>query len=127
MIINDNILTLMIAKDMLSKNVENYQIKDEVVTNSEKIKVGANEVVYVCYCSVESPTDFSLQITSGTDVVNYHSKNTIKQELTAGVVYHSSQITSHWSSIKIHAKQTGDYYIRYIRITIQKKQHHEKS
>ena len=50
MITNDNILTLMIEKDMLSKKVVNYQIKDEVVSNPKEIKVGANEVVYICYC-----------------------------------------------------------------------------
>lgn len=126
MITNDHILTLMIEKDMLSKKVVNYQIKDEIVVNPKEIKVGANEVVYVCYCYVENSGDFLLKLESGTDLVSYHPKNTTKQELTQHIAYHSSQITAHWSSIKIKARVSNYYFIRYIRITLQKQQH-EKS
>ena len=120
---NDNILTLMIEKDMLSRKVVSYQIKDEVITNPKQIKVGANEVVYVCYCQVETSGDFKLKLESGTDVVTYHPKNTIQQ----GAAYHSSQITSHWSNIKIISKSTIDYFIRFIRVTLHKTQINEKS
>lgn len=122
MITNDNILTHMIIQDMLSRKVINYQLKDEVVTDPKQIKVGANEVVYVCYCYVEASGDFSIQLKSGTDVVTYHPKNTVKQELSRDIAYHSSQITSHWSNVKIIPKQTGYYYIRYIRITLKNTQ-----
>lgn len=127
MITNDHILNQMIVKDMLSRKVINYQIKDEVVTDPKQIKVGANEVVYVCYCYVETSGDFKLKVESGTDVVIYHPKNTVKQELTQGIAYHSSQITSHWSNLKIKTNLTGYYYIRYIRITISKNQTDEES
>ena len=122
MIINDNILALMIAKDMASKKVEYYLLKDEVVTNPKTIKVGANEVVYVCYCyaRLTTPRQFSIRVSSGTDVVDYHRENTVKEELSAETIHYSSRITTHWSNINIEAEQTDDYYIRYIRITIKK-------
>jgi len=125
--INDHILMRMIDKDMQSKKANNYHIKDEVVVNPKVIKVGANEVVYVCYCYAESKGGFNLNLESGTDLIGYHEKNTIKQKLTPNTAYHSSQITAHWSSIKIKAKVSAYYFIRYIRITLQKQIPHEKS
>jgi len=120
---NDNILTLMIQKDMLSKKVIGYQIKDEILTDPKHIKVGANEVVYVCYCSIQSTGDFRLKLASGTDVVSYHKNNT----MLIGSSYYSSQITSHWSNIKIIPNKSGDYFIRIIRISILKYQRNEES
>lgn len=120
---NDNILTLMIQKDMLSRNVIGYEIKDEILTDPKRIKVGANEVVYVCYCSVHSTGDFSLKLESGTDVVTYHPKNMSLIES----VYQSSQITSHWSNVRVIPNKANDYFIRVIRISIIKYQRNEKS
>jgi hypothetical protein len=117
----------MIEKDMLSKKVVNYQLKDEVVTNPKEIKVGANEVVYICYCLIESTDDFKIQLESGTDLITYHEKNTTKQLLSSITAYHSSQITSHWSNIKIKSKVSQYFFLRYIRITLQKNQSHEES
>jgi len=127
MITNDHILTLMIEKDMLSKKVVNYQIKDEVVTNPKEIKVGANEVVYICYCYVEGREKFFVNLESGTDLVAYQPQNMTKRELSKFIVFESSQITTHWSNIKIKAKVSQFYFIRYLRITIQKHQSHEES
>lgn len=123
MITNDNILTLMIEKDMLSRKVIGYQIKDEILTDPKRIKVGANEVVYVCYCSIASTGDFRLKLESGTDVITYHPKNTMTVEGS----YHSSQITSHWSNVRVTSFKTSDYFIRIIRITLIKHQQNEES
>ena len=120
---NDNILTLMIEKDMLSRNVIGYQIKDEILTDPKRIKVGANEVVYVCYCSVHTTGDFRLKLASGTDVVTYHPKNMSLIEK----VYQSSQITSHWSNVSVIPTKARDYFIRIIRISILKYQRNEES
>jgi hypothetical protein len=113
----------MIQKDMLSRKVIGYQIKDEVLTDPKRIKVGANEVVYVCYCSIEPSGDFILKLASGTDVVTYHSKNTVLIENSN----YSSQITSHWSNIHIVPSKIKNYFIRIIRITILKYQPNEES
>jgi len=114
MMTNDNILRLMIEKDMLSRKVTDYQIQDEVISNPKLIKVGANQVVYVCYCQIKSSGDFVLKLASGTGVISYHPKNMISNVTT----FHSSQLTSHWSNIKIIPKLTDNYFVRFIRISI---------
>jgi ribosomal protein L19 len=117
----------MIQKDMLSRKVIGYELKDEILTSPKQIKVGANEVVYVCYCSVETIKGFILKIESGTDVTTYHNKNTVQQRISKGFAFHSSQITSHWSNIKVTPRGTKHYYLRFIRISILKYQTNEKS
>lgn len=124
---NDNILTLMIEKDMKAREIDNYVVKDEIAISPKKIKVGANEIVYICYCYVETTEDFELFCLSGTEAVLYEDRNMGKQELSNTIGYHSSRISTHWSNIKIMTTLTGYYYIRYIRVITNKNQKDEES
>lgn len=123
---NDNILIRMIEKDLSARKAANYQLKDEVIVNPQQIKVGANEAVYVSYCYIESAGVFSIKVESGTDLVEYLPQNTYQREVAGTNIYQSSQITTHWSNVKITAQQTTNFFIRYIRVTIHKYKSHEK-
>jgi hypothetical protein len=117
---NDNILIQMISNDLRIKSISDYQLLDEVVTNPKNIEVGANEVVYACYCYVKTTGDFKVKLTSGTDVTNYHNLNTIEKIVGSEPIYESSQITTHWSSIKITASLKGHFFIRYVKVVFSK-------
>ena len=123
---NDNILIRMIEKDLSARKAANYQLKDEVMINPQQIKVGANEAVYICYCDVESAGVFSIKVASGTDLVEYVPQNTYQREVAGITIHQSSQITTHWSNIKVTAQRTTNFFIRYIRVTIHQYKSREK-
>ena len=119
---NDYILIQMISNDLRAKGISDYQLLDEVVTNPKTIEVGANEVVYVAYCYVKTKGDFKIDITSGTATTNYHNRNTQQRTVGSELVYESSQITVHWSNIKINQKIDGHFFIRYVKVVFSKSQ-----
>lgn len=112
----------MINNDLRAKEVSDYQILDEVVTNPKSIEVGANEVVYVAYCYVKPQADFKIALSSGTAVTNYNHLNTKQLEAKSELIYESSQITTHWSNIKITASLKGHFFIRYVKVVFSKTQ-----
>ncbi|MCB0396833.1 MAG: hypothetical protein KDD36_09280 [Flavobacteriales bacterium] len=61
----------MIKADMCERGVARYHMTDNVVSKPRRIQVGANEVVYVCFCHIKLPNTFSLTLLSGTSKVVY--------------------------------------------------------
>lgn len=109
--VNDHILTKMIEQDLKSKSVSNYTLLDEVATDPKQIKVGTNEVVYVCYLEVIEPKTFDVKLSSATSLVSYTPFNTHEKT--------SSVISAHWSNIDIIKKNPKTVlYVRFIRVTI---------
>lgn len=117
----DTILTKMITNDLIAKGITDYQLLNEVVTNPTTIKVGANEVVYVMYCYVNTATVFSIKLNSGTAVATYNELNTRQHTTGTLNTYESSLITAHWSNINIQSNlNTGHFFIQYVRVAFSK-------
>ena len=56
---NDTLLTEMIKQDMHTKSITCFYMTDELAENPKRIKVGANEAVYVCYFSIKQRDPFT--------------------------------------------------------------------
>jgi len=110
----------MISNDLKAKGVSDYQLLDEVVSDPKGIEIGANEVVYVTYCYVKTNQDFKIDITSGTATTNYNNRNTKEWAIENGSFYESSQITAHWSNIKIEKNTDEHFFIRYVKVVFSK-------
>jgi len=121
---NDTLLMEMIKQDMHTKGITCFYMTDELAENPKRIKVGANEAVYVCYFSTKQRDPFTVDLVSGTTKVSYNRENTrvyYRAKIQSSINYYdyieSPLISRHWSNVKISFKgeKTG-FFIRYIRV-----------
>ena len=127
--LDDNLLLARIESDMRQKEVKKYFLSsDEVRTTNSEIKVKSNEVVYICFFSLENVSDnefsFTLRSASGASV--YNELNTQKRFHTVGLenryFFESSLVSSHFDTVKIavDADATASFYFRLVKVTFQK-------
>ena len=110
----DTLLIHMVTKDLQSKSITDYQLKDEIVSNPKQIKVGANEMIYTYYILIKSAWNFKTVLKSSTQNIVYDARNMFS---TGG--YQSNLITAHLSTV--HIQQLGVaipslLFISYIRV-----------
>ena len=105
----DNLLYRLIELDLKTKGKTICHISDELVNEPTEIEVGANEVVYTYLFHTNTADEFSLDMISPTEVINYNFNNVQNGSNTL--------IKSHWGKIKFSgATLLPNFTIQYVRI-----------
>ena len=108
-----NLLIKMIEQDMLNKGVDSYHLTDAIVVDAKlKIKVGANEVVYVYLFAAKNLSE-SFTLSSGSSTVEYTDRN-MSQIGATQITINSSNTTTSTSVITTN------------NIEIEHDDHHDK-
>lgn len=114
--ISDTLLVKMIEKDMLNRDIAeiSYIIsEDKVVEKPTQISVRSNELVYLCYFSINTLTGFSVEVVSGLSQVTYTPNTTKINQVSS---FESSVITTHNSTITFNNLQDSPFFIRYVKV-----------
>ena len=108
----NNILFQQFRQDLKLRGVKNYHLDFLVAESPNKLKISANEVVYVYYfgCHAEG---FKVKCFSELSEHIYHPENCRK--LTSDF-FESHHITKHLSDISFQAE--GSFFIHYLRIKL---------
>ena len=116
---NDTLLIRIIERDLQTKGIADYRLKDEVATSPSQIKVGANEMIYTYHILIKSAWSFKTTLQSSTQKVTYEARNM----LSAYGAYQSVLISSHLSTVSIEQSTTkpSSFFIRYVRVIFNRK------
>ena len=110
--LNQNILLQQFRQDLKLRGVKNYHLDFLVAENPSKIKVSANEMIYLYYFGVQS-NGFKVNVSSELSGVIYHPENCRK--LTSDF-FESHHVTKHLSTISFQSE--GAFFIHYLRIKL---------